>query len=155
MITNDGLSNYKPPPLLQELDLTDCWLLSKEALLDFCKAYPQIMVWNEKTVGITSAAKSNTLKKEYGDVVNGGIATSFSREQQQALLNQHSKSPAKFLSKDRMKVTKKPSNSKSAAMHIHVLGMCYLHVCKRRGQGFTVCKWKSRADKVMRSCCYR
>lgn len=121
VITNDGLSNYKPPPLLQELDLTDCWLLSKEALLDFCKAYPQIMVWNEKTVGITSAAKSNTLKKDYGDVVNGGIATSFSREQQQALLNQRNKSPAKFISKDRMKVTKKPSSSKSAAMHMHVL----------------------------------
>lgn len=121
MITNDGLANYKPPPLLQELDLTDCWLLSEDALLKFCEAYPQIMVWNEQTVSIVSAAKPNVHKQEYGDVVSGGFATSFSRELQQAKLNLR-KSPAKKIhSKDRMKATKKPVNS-SAAM-LSVLGM--------------------------------
>lgn len=121
VITNDGLLNYKPPPLLQELDLSDCWLLSEDTLLNFCEAYPQIMVWNEQTVSIISAAKPNIHSKECGeDVVSGGLATSFSRDLQQAKLNLR-KSPAK---KDRMKVMKKPVNSNrsiGAGMHTHVL----------------------------------
>jgi len=122
VITNGGLSNYKPPPLLQELDLSDCWLLSEDTLLNFCEAYPQIMVWNKQTVSIISAVKPNVHTKECGeDVVSGGLATSFSRDLQQAKLNLR-KSPAK---KERMKMMKKPVNSSStgAGMHTHVLGM--------------------------------
>lgn len=122
MITDDGLLNYKPPPLLQELDLTDCWLLSEDALLNFCEAYPQIMVWNERAVSIMSAAKPNVPEKG-GDVVSGGLATSFSRELQQAKQNLR-KSPAKIHVKDRMKAMKKPVISTSMlTQQLTVLGM--------------------------------
>lgn len=124
VITAAGLSRYEPPSHLQELDLTGCWLLPENALLDFCEAHPQVMVWNEQTVSVTSAAKSSVHKKEYGDVVSAGLATSFSRELQQAKLNLR-KSPAKLYVKDRMK---RPVNNSSIGAGIHtprltVLGM--------------------------------
>jgi hypothetical protein len=127
VITAAGLSRYEPPSHLQELDLTGCWLLPEDALLDFCEAHPQVMVWSEQTFSVSSAAKVNVHKKEYGDVVSGGLATSFSRELQQAKLNLR-KSPAKLYVKDRMKVTKRPVNNSSIGTGIRtprltVLGM--------------------------------
>lgn len=127
VITAAGLSRYDPPSHLQELDLTGCWLLPKDALLDFCEAHPQVMVWNEQTVSVTTATKPSVHKKEYGDVVIGGLATSFSRELQQTKLNLR-KSPAKLYVKDRMKAVRRPVNNNSIGAGIYtprltVLGM--------------------------------
>lgn len=109
-ITADGLLSYKPPSLLEELDLTDCWLLTEPALLDFCEAHPRIMVWNEKTVPVTSSSKPRFNKKEYGDVVNGGLATSSTRQLLQAKLDMR-KSSSKLSVKGRMQATKKAFNN--------------------------------------------
>jgi hypothetical protein len=91
VVTSTGLSTYKPPPHLQELDLTGCWLLPEDAVLHFCEAHPQVMVWHDTTVSVTSGSFR---KKEYGDVVSGGSATGFSRELQLAKVTLR-RSPAK------------------------------------------------------------
>ncbi|KAJ7296604.1 hypothetical protein O6H91_Y112600 [Diphasiastrum complanatum] len=47
ILTDSGLSTFQPPPMLQELDVTDCWLLTKTSLLQFSERNPQILLRHE------------------------------------------------------------------------------------------------------------
>ncbi|KAK1564354.1 hypothetical protein Q3G72_001371 [Acer saccharum] len=47
VLTNSGLVFFKPPSTLKSLDLRGCWLLTEDALLVFCKSYPEIKVRHE------------------------------------------------------------------------------------------------------------
>ncbi|KAK3228040.1 hypothetical protein Dsin_007902 [Dipteronia sinensis] len=47
VLTNCGLGLFKPPSTLKLLDLRGCWLLTEDALLVFCKSYPEIEVRHE------------------------------------------------------------------------------------------------------------
>ncbi|EFJ16006.1 hypothetical protein SELMODRAFT_52320, partial [Selaginella moellendorffii] len=44
VLTDAGLRSLKPPPPLEELDLTDCWLLTEGCLLQFCDYYRSVTV---------------------------------------------------------------------------------------------------------------
>lgn len=47
VVTKAGLCSFVPPPLLQVLDLRDCWLLTKEGILEFWKTYPKLELRHE------------------------------------------------------------------------------------------------------------
>lgn len=47
VLTDDGLLAFKPPVKLHLLDLMECWLLSKGALLSFSRHHPKIEVSHE------------------------------------------------------------------------------------------------------------
>lgn len=44
VLTNQGLESFEPPETLRMIDLRGCWLLTEEALVEFCKYHPQIEV---------------------------------------------------------------------------------------------------------------
>ncbi|KAI7725273.1 hypothetical protein M8C21_026071 [Ambrosia artemisiifolia] len=44
ILTNTGIESFHPPPSLQVLDLTGCWLLTKDALLSFVQRHSNIEV---------------------------------------------------------------------------------------------------------------
>lgn len=50
VLTNNGLGSFKPPTSLKLLDLHGVWLLTKDAILQFCKMHPRIEVWHELIV---------------------------------------------------------------------------------------------------------
>lgn len=52
VVTKTGLCSFVPPPLLQVLDLSDCWLLTMEGILEFWKTYPQLQLRHELIVTI-------------------------------------------------------------------------------------------------------
>ncbi|KAH9309713.1 hypothetical protein KI387_037624, partial [Taxus chinensis] len=52
VVTNPGLCSFVPPPLLQVLDLRDCWLLTKEGILEFSNRYPELDIRHESLVTI-------------------------------------------------------------------------------------------------------
>lgn len=47
VLTNNGLHSFKPPPMLLMLDLRECWLLTRDAVVAFCRCHPQIEVRHE------------------------------------------------------------------------------------------------------------
>lgn len=47
VLTNYGLEMFKPPETLKLMDLRDCWLLTKDAIMSFCRIHPQIEVKHE------------------------------------------------------------------------------------------------------------
>lgn len=47
VLTNSGLGSFKPPATLKLLDLHGGWLLTEDAILQFCKMHPQIEVMHE------------------------------------------------------------------------------------------------------------
>lgn len=47
VLTNAGIDSFSPPPSLQVLDLTGCWLLTKDALLSFLQFHPEIEIRHE------------------------------------------------------------------------------------------------------------
>ncbi|KAF7828147.1 putative adenylate cyclase regulatory protein isoform X1 [Senna tora] len=47
VLTNYGLDTFKPPATLRMMDLTGCWLLTKDAISSFCRIHPQIEVRHE------------------------------------------------------------------------------------------------------------
>ncbi|KAL5999020.1 hypothetical protein ACLOJK_009970 [Asimina triloba] len=47
VLTNDGLNLFQPPATLRLLDLRECWLLTSDMILVFCKNHPQIDVKHE------------------------------------------------------------------------------------------------------------
>ncbi|XP_058100381.1 uncharacterized protein LOC131245143 isoform X2 [Magnolia sinica] len=47
VLTNAGLHSFQPPGMLQKLDLSECWLLSADAISAFCKNHPQLDVRHE------------------------------------------------------------------------------------------------------------
>ncbi|KAF9600364.1 hypothetical protein IFM89_008599 [Coptis chinensis] len=55
VLTNAGLLSFNPPPLLEILDLRDCWLLTEDALLSYCESYSQIEVRHEHIHNCTAA----------------------------------------------------------------------------------------------------
>ena len=109
VITDGGLHSFNPPPLLEELDLSDCWLLSEDVVLDFCEAQPHIMVWNEKTVSVVNVSPKLMHTQEYGDLVSGERATSFTRELQATKVKAR-KSPVNSSSKGLSRLSKKSPN---------------------------------------------
>ncbi|GAY39279.1 hypothetical protein CUMW_043150 [Citrus unshiu] len=50
VLTNSGLGSFKPPRSLKLLDLHGGWLLTEDAILQFCKMHPRIEVWHELSV---------------------------------------------------------------------------------------------------------
>lgn len=50
VLTNNGLGSFKPPTSLKLLDLHGVWLLTEDAILQFCKMHPRIEVWHELIV---------------------------------------------------------------------------------------------------------
>lgn len=44
MLTDSGVLSFKPPPLLKELSLLDCWLLTQKGIRQFCEAHRGLMV---------------------------------------------------------------------------------------------------------------
>lgn len=50
VLTNSGLGSFKPPTSLKLLDLQGGWLLTEDAILQFCKVHPRIEVWHEFSV---------------------------------------------------------------------------------------------------------
>ncbi|KAH9537759.1 hypothetical protein CY35_16G069500 [Sphagnum magellanicum] len=114
VVSDTGLQEFSPPCLLQELDLSDCWLLSEDAVLNFCEAYPSIMLWNERNlVNISKLPKIQTPSKEFADVVSGEKATSFTREMQKARI-QSRKGSSGPLKKELPKARKTTSTSGTA-----------------------------------------
>ncbi|XP_068659593.1 uncharacterized protein [Aristolochia californica] len=47
VLTNSGIQMFKPPAMLQILDLRECWFLTADAIYGFCKHYPQIKMKHE------------------------------------------------------------------------------------------------------------
>ncbi|XP_028774773.1 uncharacterized protein LOC114744074 [Neltuma alba] len=47
ILTNHGLETFKPPATLKSMDLSGCWLLTRDAILSFCRIHPQIEVRHE------------------------------------------------------------------------------------------------------------
>nr|XP_043611680.1 internalin I [Erigeron canadensis] len=47
VLTNAAIDSFNPSPSLQVLDLTGCWLLTKDALLSFIQCHPEIVVKHE------------------------------------------------------------------------------------------------------------
>ncbi|KAJ4956574.1 hypothetical protein NE237_013357 [Protea cynaroides] len=52
VLTNAGLNSFKPPAMLEMLDLKGCWLLTEDALSLFHKNHPQIEVKHEFAQGL-------------------------------------------------------------------------------------------------------
>ncbi|KAF6140860.1 hypothetical protein GIB67_042273 [Kingdonia uniflora] len=48
VLTNSGLDSFNTPPLLEILDLRDCWLLTEQAISMFCQNHPKIEVRHEQ-----------------------------------------------------------------------------------------------------------
>ncbi|XP_076938251.1 uncharacterized protein LOC143606336 [Bidens hawaiensis] len=44
ILTNAGIDHFTPPPSLQVLDLTGCWLLTKDAVWSFVQRHPNVEV---------------------------------------------------------------------------------------------------------------
>jgi hypothetical protein len=47
VLTNCGLISFNPSATLKLLDLRGCWLLTRDAILSFCRNHPQIEVRHE------------------------------------------------------------------------------------------------------------
>ncbi|XP_059442612.1 receptor-like protein 15 isoform X2 [Corylus avellana] len=47
VLTDSGLISFNPSATLKLLDLRGCWLLTRDAILSFCRNYPQIEVRHE------------------------------------------------------------------------------------------------------------
>ncbi|ERN12106.1 uncharacterized protein LOC18440312 isoform X1 [Amborella trichopoda] len=47
VLTSAGLCSFKPPGMLETLDLRGCWLLTNEGVSQFCRSYPWIHVKHE------------------------------------------------------------------------------------------------------------
>lgn len=114
VVTDGGLHSFNPPPLLRELDLSDCWLLSEDAILNFCEAQPHIMVWNENTVNAVNIFPKLMQTQDYGELVSGERATRFTRELQVTKVKAR-KSPTKSSSKGLLRLSKKSPNKSSQA----------------------------------------
>ncbi|KAK9072962.1 hypothetical protein SSX86_009398 [Deinandra increscens subsp. villosa] len=52
ILTNAGLDSFNPPPSLQVLDLTRCWLLTKDALLSFVQRHSGLEVRHELVTAV-------------------------------------------------------------------------------------------------------
>ncbi|KAK9094169.1 hypothetical protein Scep_025638 [Stephania cephalantha] len=48
VLTDAGLQTFNPPPMLEILDLRDCWLVTADVLLAFCERHPRIVVKHEQ-----------------------------------------------------------------------------------------------------------
>eukprot|EP01018_Ginkgo_biloba_P000478 Gb_25137 [translate_table: standard] len=53
VVTSQGLCSFIPPPLLQILDLRDCWLLAEDGIVEFCQAHPRLELRHELITGIS------------------------------------------------------------------------------------------------------
>ncbi|XAR70181.1 hypothetical protein NMG60_11026956 [Bertholletia excelsa] len=89
ILTNAGLDSFNPPATLRTLDFRGCWLLTKDALLSFCKKYPQVEVrhefvpssqsdqkWSRTSLPSTGTSKSLQLLKKKGEKVPMSAASS-------------------------------------------------------------------------------
>ncbi|CAI0441162.1 unnamed protein product [Linum tenue] len=47
VLTDNGVGSFKPPETLKVLDLSDCWLLTEDALVSFCGRHPLLEVKHE------------------------------------------------------------------------------------------------------------
>ncbi|KAH9775137.1 hypothetical protein KPL71_006311 [Citrus sinensis] len=66
VLTNSGLGSFKPPRSLKLLDLHGGWLLTEDAILQFCKMHPRIEVWHELSVICPSdQIRSNDQRLKY------------------------------------------------------------------------------------------
>ncbi|XP_024543662.1 uncharacterized protein LOC9661924 [Selaginella moellendorffii] len=59
VLTDAGLRSLKPPPPLEELDLTDCWLLTEGCLLQFCDYYRSVTVKHDRIAGNLNSQRSS------------------------------------------------------------------------------------------------
>lgn len=59
ILTNAGIDHFTPPPLLQVLDLTGCWLLTKDAVWSFVQRHPNVEVRHAIMTNILSDNEDN------------------------------------------------------------------------------------------------
>uniref|UniRef100_A0A7N1A502 Uncharacterized protein n=1 Tax=Kalanchoe fedtschenkoi TaxID=63787 RepID=A0A7N1A502_KALFE len=59
VLTNSGLQAFRPPVTLKSLDLRGCWLLTEDAMHNFCKSYPHIEVRHELLQMVPSNSYKN------------------------------------------------------------------------------------------------
>jgi hypothetical protein len=143
---------------LQELDLSDCWLLSEDAVLNFCEAYPSIMLWNERNlVNISKLPKIQTPSKEFADVVSGEKATSFTREMQKARI-QSRKGSSGPLKKELPKARKTTSTSGTAggsSRSVIIVGKYAtdVHIWVTSSSGLSTCHTVS--NSIFRFCIHK
>ncbi|XP_071698650.1 uncharacterized protein [Rutidosis leptorrhynchoides] len=84
VLTNAGIDTFSPPPLLEVLDLTGCWLLTKDAILSFIQHHPQIKILHELVSTLLS------------DGENTKYASSFKTRMKTLQQRRFSSSPYKF-----------------------------------------------------------
>ncbi|KAF5207009.1 Leucine-rich repeat (LRR) family protein [Thalictrum thalictroides] len=67
VLSSAGIQSFKPPPMLKILDLTDCWLLTEDALLSFRENHPQIEMRHELVhTGSTAQVASGNASPAHG-----------------------------------------------------------------------------------------
>lgn len=62
VLTNAGIDCFTPPPLLKKLDLTGCWLLTKDAILSFVERYPMIEIRHEVVCDFEEIKRTSPLQ---------------------------------------------------------------------------------------------
>lgn len=62
VLTNAGIDCFTPPPLLKKLDLTGCWLLTKDAILSFVERYPMIEIRHEVVCDFDEIKRTSPLQ---------------------------------------------------------------------------------------------
>ncbi|XP_076947319.1 uncharacterized protein LOC143619225 [Bidens hawaiensis] len=59
ILTNAGIDHFTPPPSLQVLDLTGCWLLTKDAVWSFVQRHPNVEVRHANVTNFLSDNEDN------------------------------------------------------------------------------------------------
>ena len=60
MLSNSGVNLFNPSATLKKMDLYGCWLLTEDAILSFCKKYPQTEVRHELVHNLPSNPNGST-----------------------------------------------------------------------------------------------
>ena len=60
VLSNNGLYLFNPSATLKKMDLYGCWLLTEDAILSFCKKYPQTEVRHELVHNLPSNPNGST-----------------------------------------------------------------------------------------------
>lgn len=79
VLTDGGLESFLPPIMLRVLDLRGCWLLTKGAILSFCKYHPQVEVKHELVHIIPSDQTVFTSRTSQGKQKQGQMPMSQSK----------------------------------------------------------------------------
>lgn len=64
LFTDNSLNSFNPPPKLRSMDLSGCWLLTRNAITLYCRNHPQIQVRHE-------LASHNSRTKKKGQTASG------------------------------------------------------------------------------------